>query len=106
MSKTQIKAYLEPELAEKIAAATERFRAAGRTVSRNDVINQLLQDGFRFWRQEADMATRVEGSVGKLANEIRKQRRVLDTILLSITDGNPDEYKAAIKEIYGDDDEP
>jgi hypothetical protein len=104
MSKVQAKVYLEPELAEMITAATLRFKSAGRNVSRNDVIVQLLQDGFRFWRQEADMAARVEGSVGKLTDEIRKQKRVLETILLSIAEGNVDEYKSAIKEIYGDDD--
>lgn len=104
MSKVQTKLYLEPELAEMVKETTERFRSAGRTICRNDVIVQLIEDGFRFWRREADMATRVESSVAKLIDQNNRQDRVLRTILLAVAEGDEAEYRKVIARIYGEED--
>ena len=66
MTKVEFKLYLEPNLASQITETTAQFRGAGRKVSRNEVLEQLIEDGFRLWRREAQVVNRVEAGIAKL----------------------------------------
>jgi hypothetical protein len=89
MTKVEIKLYLEPELADQVTAATAQFRGAGRKVSRNEVLEQLIQDGFRWWRREAQVVNRVETSIAKLMDQSARQDRLLRSILLTLAEDDP-----------------
>lgn len=89
MTKVEIKLYLEPELADQVTTATAQFRSAGRKVSRNEVLEQLIDDGFRWWRREAQVVNRVESTLAKLMDQSARQDRLLRSILLTLAEDDP-----------------
>lgn len=95
MNKVELKLYLEPELAEQVAGAVAQFRGAGRKVSRNEVLELLIQDGFKVWRREAQMVNRVESTIAKLLDQSARHDKLLRSILLTLADGD----KAAYREV-------
>lgn len=97
--KVEVKLYLSPELAGQVADATAQFRGAGRKVSRNEVLEQLIQDGFRMWRREAQVVDRVEATLGKLMDQVAKHDRLLRSILLTLAEGDREEYRRALANI-------
>lgn len=93
--KVEVKLYLDPQIAEQVAGAVAQFRSAGRKVTRNEVLVQLIEDGFRAWRKEAQVVNRVEASIGKLIDQSGRHDRLLRSILLTLADGD----KAAYREV-------
>ena len=73
MRKVEFKLYLTPELADQVVETTARFRSAGRQVSRNEVLEQLIGDGFRLWRRETEVISRVEASIAGLIDQSARQ---------------------------------
>lgn len=102
MSKLEYKLYLEPDLGRQVEDATKQFRAAGRKVSRNEVLENLIEDGFRMWRREAQVVTRVEATLAQLLDRAEHQDRVLQSILLTLAEGDMDEVRAVMKRIEGE----
>lgn len=102
MSKLEYKLYLTPDTGKQVEEATKQFRAAGRKVSRNEVIEQLIEDGFRMWRREAQVVTRVEATLAQLLDRAEKQDRVLQSILLTLAEGDLEEVQAVMKRIEGE----
>ena len=103
MRKVEFKLYLTPELADQVAEATARFRSAGRNVSRNQVLEQLIEDGFRLWRRETEVISRVEASIAGLIDQSARQDRLLRSILLTLADGDMEEYRRVIEIIERED---
>ena len=99
MRKVELKLYLTPELADQVVDATARFRSAGRQVSRNEVLEQLIGDGFRLWRRETEVISRVEASIAGLIDQSARQDRLLRSILLTLADGDMEEYRRVIETI-------
>ncbi|QQP92723.1 hypothetical protein JL101_032480 (plasmid) [Skermanella rosea] len=96
MRKVEVKLYLDPDLASRVAEATTRFRSAGRKVSRNDVLEQLIEDGFRMWRRETEAVGRVEASIARLLDRSARHDRLLRSILLTLADGDQAEYRRVV----------
>jgi hypothetical protein len=103
MKKVELKLYLTPELAGQVADATARFHRAGRQVSRNEVLEQLIGDGFRLWRRETEVISRVEASIAGLIDQSARQDRLLRSILLTLADGDMEEYRRVIEIIERED---
>lgn len=103
MTKVEIKLYLEPDLAAQVTETTAQFRSAGRRVSRNEVLEQLIEDGFRMWRREAQVVNRVETGIGKLLDHSTRQDRLLRSILLTLADGDVAEVRKAVETIERED---
>jgi hypothetical protein len=99
MRKVEFKLYLTPELADQVVETTARFRSAGRQVSRNEVLEQLIGDGFRLWRRETEVISRVEASIAGLIDQSARQDRLLRSILLTLADGDMEEYRRVIETI-------
>jgi hypothetical protein len=99
MRKVEFKLYLTPELADQVVETTARFRSAGRQVSRNEVLEQLIGDGFRLWRRETEVIGRVEASIAGLIDQSARQDRLLRSILLTLADGDMEEYRRVIETI-------
>ena len=99
MRKVEFKLYLTPELADQVVETTARFRSAGRQVSRNEVLEQLIGDGFRLWRRETQVISRVEASIAGLIDQSARQDRLLRSILLTLADGDMEEYRRVIETI-------
>lgn len=99
MRKVEFKLYLTPELADQVVETTARFRSAGRQVSRNEVLEQLIGDGFRLWRRETEVISRVEASIAGLIDQSARQDRLLRSILLTLADGDWEEYRRVIETI-------
>ncbi len=99
MNKVELKLYLDGELAEQVSAAVAQFRSAGRKVSRNAVLEQLIEDGFKAWRKEAQVVNRVEGTIGKLLDQSARHDRLLRSILLTLADGDKAAYREALETI-------
>ena len=99
MRKVEFKLYLTPELADQVVETTARFRSAGRQVSRNEVLEQLIGDGFRLWRRETEVISRVEASIAGLIDRSARQDRLLRSILLTLADGDMEEYRRVIETI-------
>lgn len=97
--KVELKLYLEPALADQVAAAVAQFRGAGRKVSRNEVLEQLIEDGFRSWRKEAQVVNRVEATIGKLLDQTARHDKLLRSILLTLADGDHDAVDEAVAAI-------
>lgn len=93
MRKVEWKMHLNPALAERVQDAWKTYQKAGRRVSRNAVVEQLLEDGFRMWERDNQVVTRVEGSISKLVDQTTRHSKILDTILLNLADGDVDEVK-------------
>lgn len=102
-SKLEFKLYLTADLAGRVSGAVNQFRAAGRKVSRNEVLEQLIEDGFRMWRRDAQAAGRVEASVAKLLDTAASHDRLLRSILLTLADGDKAAYREALDAVAGDD---
>jgi hypothetical protein len=103
MSNPGLKLYLEPELADQVAGAVAQFRAAGRKVSRNEVLVQLIEDGFRSWRKEAQIVNRVEATIGKLLDRSARHDVLLRSVLLSLAEGDKAEVAEMISTIEKED---
>jgi len=103
MRKVEFKLYLTPELADQVVETTARFRSAGRQVSRNEVLEQLIGDGFRLWRRETEVIGRVEASIAGLIDQSARQDRLLRSILLTLADGDMEEYRRVIEIIERED---
>jgi hypothetical protein len=103
MRKVEFKLYLTPELADQVVETTARFRSAGRQVSRNEVLEQLIGDGFRLWRRETEVISRVEASIAGLIDQSARQDRLLRSILLTLADGDMEEYRRVIEIIERED---
>ncbi|QQP94016.1 hypothetical protein IGS68_34810 (plasmid) [Skermanella sp. TT6] len=103
MTKVEFKLYLEPNLASQITETTAQFRGAGRKVSRNEVLEQLIEDGFRLWRREAQVVNRVEAGIAKLLDQSARQDRLLRSILLTLAEGDQVEYRRVIETIERED---
>jgi hypothetical protein len=99
MRKVEFKLYLTPELADQVVETTARFRSAGRQVSRNEVLEQLIGDGFRLWRRETEVISRVEASIAGLIDQSARQDRLLRSILLTLADGDMEEYRRVIETV-------
>jgi hypothetical protein len=99
MRKVEFKLYLTPELADQVVETTARFRSAGRQVSRNEVLEQLIGDGFRLWRRETEVINRVEASIAGLIDQSARQDRLLRSILLTLAEGDMEEYRRVIETI-------
>ena len=99
MRKVEFKLYLTPELADQVVETTARFRSAGRQVSRNEVLEQLIGDGFRLWRRETEVISRVEASIAGLIDQSARQDRLLRSILLTLAEGDMEEYRRVIETI-------
>ena len=99
MRKVEFKLYLTPELADQVVETTARFRSAGRQVSRNEVLEQLIGDGFRLWRRETEVIGRIEASSAGLIDQSARQDRLLRSILLTLADGDMEEYRRVIETI-------
>ena len=99
MRKVELKLYLTPELADQVVETTAQFRSAGRQVSRNEVLEQLIEDGFRLWRRETEVISRVEASIAGLIDQSARQDRLLRSILLTLADGDMEEYRRVIETI-------
>jgi hypothetical protein len=99
MRTVEFKLYLTPELAAQVVETTARFRSAGRQVSRNEVLEQLIGDGFRLWRRETEVISRVEASIAGLIDQSARQDRLLRSILLTLADGDMEEYRRVIETI-------
>src|SRR5688500_6547145 len=97
--KVELKLYLEPALADQVAAAVAQFRGAGRKVSRNEVLEQLIEDGFRSWRKEAQVVNRVEATIGRLLDQSARHDRLLRSILLTLADGDKTAYREVLATI-------
>ena len=95
----EFKLYLTPELADQVVETTARFRSAGRQVSRSEVLEQLIGDGFRLWRHETQVITRVEASIARLIDQSARGDRLLRSILLTLADGDMEEYRRVIETI-------
>jgi hypothetical protein len=95
MTKVELKLYLDAELAAQVAETVAQFQGAGRKVSRNAVLEQLIEDGFKAWRKEAQVVNRVEATIGKLLDQSARHDRLLRSILLTLADGD----KAAYREV-------
>ena len=101
--KVEFKLYLDPDLASQVTDTTAQFRSAGRKVSRNEVLEQLIEDGFRFWKREAQVINRVESTMAKLLDQSARQDRLLRSILLTLAEGDQAEYRRAIETIERED---
>ena len=99
MTKVEIKLYLEADLAGRVGDAVNQFRGAGRKVSRNEVLEKLIEDGFRMWRREAQVVNRVEAGIDRLAEQSARHDRLLRSILLTLADGDWEEYRRVIETI-------
>ena len=99
MRKVEFKLYLTPELADQVAETTARFRSAGRQVSRNEVLEQLIGDGFRLWRRETEVISRVEASIAGLIDQSARQDRLLRSILLTLAEGDRAAYREVMDTI-------
>lgn len=84
MTKVPIRVYLEAGLAGRIEEATARFRAAGRQVARNDVVVQLLEDGFQSWGGDERLVERVDRALAQVLDRLSVQDRVLRSVLLTL----------------------
>jgi hypothetical protein len=102
-SKVEFKLYLDTELAGQVAGAVNQFRAAGRKVSRNEVLERLIADGFRLWRRKAQVVNQVEAGIGQLLDRSARHDRLLRSILLTLADGDRDEYRALMATIEKED---
>ena len=103
MTKVEIKLYLEAELAGRVADAVDQFRASGRRVSRNEVLEKLIEDGFRTWRREAQVVHRVEAGIDRLAEQSALHDRLLRSILLTLADGDRTAYREVLDAIEKED---
>jgi hypothetical protein len=94
-----IKLYLDDELSAQIAETMAQFKSAGRKVTRNAVLKQLIEDGYKMWRREAQVVNRVEATIGKLLDQSARQDVLLRSILLTLADGDKDEVAKLISTI-------
>lgn len=99
MSKVELKIHLKPELAEQVITTHKQFNSAGRKVSRNEVIEQLIEDGFRLWRRETQAVSKVEATMAQLLDHAERQDKVLKSILLTMADGDENEVAALMQTI-------
>ena len=97
--KTVYSVAVDAEMATNITKAVERFHAAKRKVSRNDVIVQLIDDGLAVWRREVDPGVQMAETVAKLSEQIARQDRMLRSILLTLADGDVQEYEEVMATI-------
>lgn len=97
--KTVYSVAVDAEMATNITKAHERFIAAKRKVSRNDVIVQLIDDGLAVWRREVDPGVQMAETVAKLSEQIARQDRMLRSILLTLAEGDVEEYEGIMKTI-------
>lgn len=97
--KYEYKVSVDADMATRITMAHERIQACKRKVSRNDVIVQLLEDGFSQWQGHIDVNTRLEATVAKIAARMEQQDRMLRSILLTLAEGDKEEYRNDIAEI-------
>jgi hypothetical protein len=103
MSKIEVKLYLNAELADQVMETVTQFHSAGRKVSRNAVLEQLIEDGFRSWRKEAQVVNRVEATIAKLLDQSTRHDRLLRSILLTLADGDHNEYRNVLRTIEKED---
>lgn len=99
MSKVEFKVYLPPDLAEQVIQTTAQFKGAGRKVSRNEVFEQLIEDGFKLWKREAQVVNRIETTMAQLLDMATRHDKLLQSILLTLAEGDKDEVKRVIQEI-------
>lgn len=106
MAKPQFKLYLTDEMARKVSDATLRLKAAGRNVSRNEVLTQLIEEGLGVWARESDVISRVEGGISRLLDQnnrlleqIAHQDQLIRSILLSMADGDMEQVDELVKTI-------
>jgi len=97
--KVEFKLYLDADLAGRVTETLAQFRGAGRKVSRNEVLEQLIEDGFRMWRREAQAVGRVETSVAALLDQSARHDKLLRSILLTLADGDKAAYREVIETI-------
>lgn len=97
--KVEWKLALDPELAERIEAVHAQYKAANRKTHRNDVIVQLIEDGFRWWSKEQQKIDGLDATLGKLLDQSKQQDRLLRTVLLTLAEGRADEYQRVIDTI-------
>jgi hypothetical protein len=97
--KTVYSVAVDAEMATNITKAHERFKAAKRKVSRNDVIVQLLDDGLSVWRREVDPGAQMAETVARLSEQIARQDRMLRSILLTLAEGDEEEYRDVMSKI-------
>jgi hypothetical protein len=106
MTKVEIKLYLEADLAGRVGDAVNQFRSGGRKVSRNEVLEKLIEDGFRMWRREAQVVNRVEAGIDRLAEQSARHDRLLRSILLTLADGDRAAYREVLDAIEKEDAAP
>ena len=102
MSKVEMKTYFEPDLAKQILDTHKQFCSAGRKVSRAELIEQLVKDGFRLWRKEQQVMTTVETTMAHLLDHAERQDRILRSILLTLADGDEGEVAKVMQTIEGE----
>lgn len=90
---------VDAEMATNITKAYERFSAAKRKVTRNDVIVQLIEDGFKAWRRETNANDQMAATISKLLDQLAKQDRMLRSILLTLAEDDKEEYRRVMTEI-------
>ena len=102
-SKLEFKLYLDADMAGRVTDAVNQFRSAGRKVSRNEVLEELLAAGFRMWRREARMTDRIEAGIGKLLDQSATHDRLLRSILLTLADGDKAAYREVLDAVERED---
>lgn len=98
-TKTAFKVYLDSKVADLIIDTHKRFASGGRDVNRSEVIEQLIQDGFKMWAKEEQAVTRFEGTLAHLLDHAEKTDRLLKAILLTLADGDKDEVKNLLNNV-------
>ena len=97
--KVEIKLYLEAGLAGQVQEAVAQFRGAGRRVSRNTILEQLIRDGLRLWRREIEQSDRVEAGLAQLIERSARHDRLLRSILLTLAEGDRAAYREVMDTI-------
>ena len=72
---------------------------AGRRVSRNTILEQLIRDGLRLWRREIEQSDRVEAGLAQLIERSARHDRLLRSILLTLAEGDRAAYREVMDTI-------
>jgi hypothetical protein len=98
-TKVPYKLYLPYELGRQVEDAHKQFSSAGRKVSRNEVFQQLIEDGFKMWRREKQQISRVETTLATLLDRATQTDKLVRSILLTLAEGDQEEVARLIQTI-------
>jgi predicted regulator of amino acid metabolism with ACT domain len=95
--KTAYTVNLPYELGRKIEDTHKQFSAGSRYVSRNEIFQRLIEDGYRMWKREAQTVSVIEMALSTLVERMTVQEKLMRSILLTLAEGDVEEVDRLMK---------